>query len=1006
MFILAEISNFLPIFLAALAYKITAEKNKNAFALPGFFYAKEDFYAQCMVLCSLSFFYYSFIKIAALFNLTPSWAVSLLFISLVAGILGVVLHASYALFVSAFSFVKGCLVFWCGDSLSLFTFSGSLVNTTHYPAYFFLALFCAAGFYWAGKILASQPSLLAVSSVFQFFGLITLFFAARKFSLIKNCFLFCNASFKSDKGPLLSLLAESSSIQLCCIVIGVAVIVLAVYGVMKKSIETQECFLYCAFLGLVTLFLLQPDFFCGTNSFLIAPGFVWFFAFAASIFSLFLHFALQKNLNLFVLTNLVLMGIIGLFCDNIGQEPLLLSIGFLLLSSLGFALAPLFERYEYANLARFYKIGAATVWLGFAAFFALPEGMQLIQRTQELVVSTQWQLLLAPFVGLCGCIFAAILWGIFSRAFRPAHYAFIALPFAMIGYFFIARLFPFTQEVTSFFMRILLPLARAGEYITPWSVGCSLSSAVLFFVAFYCFAQSLSKKARDAFVPFVFFPLSAFFVCQCMDSSLPQYPLLIVLIVGGIACLFSTLFGREKDEEMVHTFFDEVALLLALVGAFFVSFPQGIHALLVLLPPEFLLFSYKIVVWVVPVGAFVLCATVFCVVQLGISHLVVKTPRCSIITLSGGLCSILVALLVGSMGLHKQLPRFVMSGKFFFFKLACATGLLLLLAFAVRKIAQRLDTLSYLFMGGAACALLGMVMGSIDFLYGLILINFVGLALLLNAIFFLQENSSNSVQEDSLVAKKSFLLFLTTLIFILIPSVWVTGIPLMSCPAPLYLVAFFAALILYLIGAFFDELSFPDYKVILQRISISFFAVFVFFLSTKKGLQFFAHELTKRAFFFTSEGFVSFVPFVVMGLFLSCYLLRKKVLSFYTIGSGVAILASGVAFLIPAQCVLFDGNVLTSVGFFWSVFFNILIIFILCGLILYGYKKRSLAFINAGTALLFVLIIIKMFSFFSALNKTVFFTVSGLTLLLVGYGMERSRLYLTASLSKNEKDTQ
>jgi len=218
---------------------------------------------------------------------------------------------------------------------------------------------------------------------------------------------------------------------------------------------------------------------------------------------------------------------------------------------------------------------------------------------------------------------------------------------------------------------------------------------------------------------------------------------------------------------------------------------------------------------------------------------------------------------------------------------------------------------------------------------------------------------------------------------------------------PYHLIVILALICIYLLGNLFTSLKRPRISAALQGLSFGILILLIYTTSTLNGLLFFAEQIKTPLLAFPPLQLLSLLPFLSIGAY--CIMQINKTAQLKKdeiIGIGL-LLAATAATLFQKAPVLFDGTVLTSTGFVWAIVFNVLSFISLLSLILLGYRYRSIWLINTGTALLFLLIIIKYFDwFFSYLNKTVFFMISGLILLAVGYAMEKGRIYLLQKITK------
>lgn len=98
-----------------------------------------------------------------------------------------------------------------------------------------------------------------------------------------------------------------------------------------------------------------------------------------------------------------------------------------------------------------------------------------------------------------------------------------------------------------------------------------------------------------------------------------------------------------------------------------------------------------------------------------------------------------------------------------------------------------------------------------------------------------------------------------------------------------------------------------------------------------------------------------------------------------------------------------QSNTLTIYGILWAIFFNLLVIIELAGIILLGYLKDDRIFINLGIFLIPIFIITKYFDwFFNFLDKSTFFITVGILILILSWPIRKFKRYLYF-LSKKEE---
>lgn len=196
----------------------------------------------------------------------------------------------------------------------------------------------------------------------------------------------------------------------------------------------------------------------------------------------------------------------------------------------------------------------------------------------------------------------------------------------------------------------------------------------------------------------------------------------------------------------------------------------------------------------------------------------------------------------------------------------------------------------------------------------------------------------------------------------------------------------------------------------LKRISSAFFATglftitaVLFTLSTFLGLKGFESITNGAVFFDVWQISAIFLGLLIATLFMVLYAKKKRKISFVEVtDSLVLIIFFAILAILPEQQIFIESgafdNALTSTGVMWAFLFNILIFFDLVGIILLGSIRKSAFLVNLGSILLFLLIILKYFSFFDALDRGLFFIGAGLLLLVAGWALEKSRRKLMGEI--------
>ena len=217
----------------------------------------------------------------------------------------------------------------------------------------------------------------------------------------------------------------------------------------------------------------------------------------------------------------------------------------------------------------------------------------------------------------------------------------------------------------------------------------------------------------------------------------------------------------------------------------------------------------------------------------------------------------------------------------------------------------------------------------------------------------------------------------------------------------------FIGMIFYLLGNFWGrKKNFKRVSVFFFTLGILFILGITFFLSIKPGLE--ALEGGTKG----KLIFVSWQTTLSSGLIFLIFLILLFFEKFKNLISREEILALsflGILFIIlpflSAQKIFVENfsSDLTPTGFFWAIFFNLLIFLEILGLLLLGYKKQEIWMVNTGTIFFSLLIFVKYFDwFFKFLDKSVFFIGAGILLLILGWGMEKGRKYMIAQIKEKK----
>lgn len=222
------------------------------------------------------------------------------------------------------------------------------------------------------------------------------------------------------------------------------------------------------------------------------------------------------------------------------------------------------------------------------------------------------------------------------------------------------------------------------------------------------------------------------------------------------------------------------------------------------------------------------------------------------------------------------------------------------------------------------------------------------------------------------------------------------------------------SLILYMLGAIHrSERKFKRFSLVYTVLGMVFFIGFIFFLSSKWGMESLEDMTSGKEILSSWQIAVSYLFMIlifVSGFILSLY---KKYISKYEL---LLIFCAGLFFsalvFFPelrffetsnAYNGYYYGKEFSSFGIVWAFIFNIFIFLQVLGVILLGYISRQEWFINLGAFFLFILIGIKYFDwFFTFFDKSIFFISAGIIMFIVGWFMEKGRRYML-SITASEK---
>lgn len=214
----------------------------------------------------------------------------------------------------------------------------------------------------------------------------------------------------------------------------------------------------------------------------------------------------------------------------------------------------------------------------------------------------------------------------------------------------------------------------------------------------------------------------------------------------------------------------------------------------------------------------------------------------------------------------------------------------------------------------------------------------------------------------------------------------------------------------YCVGASLDVLpKFRRFATSLFILGLIVVAGLFFFLSSNSGLDA-VHQLAQGNAWYGSFGVgASIVVIAILAVGAAVFAYSRKAISSAELGGVVlASLFLLLLLFVPSNAIFsndsgynyYTPTALSGLGIGLAIVYNIGIFSLLVGTILSGYTRKESWRINLGAVLMFLLILIKYFDwFFTFLDKSVFFLGAGLILFLVGYGMERARKMMLASMS-------
>lgn len=220
----------------------------------------------------------------------------------------------------------------------------------------------------------------------------------------------------------------------------------------------------------------------------------------------------------------------------------------------------------------------------------------------------------------------------------------------------------------------------------------------------------------------------------------------------------------------------------------------------------------------------------------------------------------------------------------------------------------------------------------------------------------------------------------------------------------------------YCVGASLDVLpKFRRFATGLFILGLIVVAGLFFFLSSNSGLEV-VQDLARGGAWYSSFGIgLSLLVITLLAIGSAVFAYSSKAISnTELVGVVLASLFLLLLIFVPSNGVFFENSgyyntpaALSGLGIGLAIVYNIAIFGLLVGTILSGYARKESWRINLGAVLMFLLILVKYFDwFFTFLDKSVFFLGAGLILFLVGYGMERARKMMLASMTtQNSNET-
>jgi len=220
-------------------------------------------------------------------------------------------------------------------------------------------------------------------------------------------------------------------------------------------------------------------------------------------------------------------------------------------------------------------------------------------------------------------------------------------------------------------------------------------------------------------------------------------------------------------------------------------------------------------------------------------------------------------------------------------------------------------------------------------------------------------------------------------------------------------------LIFYILG-FLHRLkfSYKRFGTVFYVFGLLIINAILFVFSTKIGLKILENTSSANTFLSSWQTTIFLLFLVLILIVLTIYATSKKLL-FKLEASAIIVVAFLFILLslLPNQETLVESEryyavlKLTFVGTIWTIFFNILILFEILGLLISSYVRQEKWLINLSTFILFLFVAFKYFDlFYGELEPSTFFLSAGIFLFVVGWIMTKMKNYIQSTLiNKNEQ---